>query len=122
MAPRQGELWIQRQRLSQLFDRLEVACPIGSVGLLGLKKPRVRIEIAGRALLDPALLRRREIGVQGTRDLLRDLALNREHVREIAIVPVRPERLLCRGVHELGAHTHAIAVHPNAAVHQVAKT
>ena len=75
MAPGQGELGIECQCLSQQFDGLDIARPIGGVGRLSLKKLRVGLEIPGRALLDSTLLIRRETGLQGTGDLLRDLAV-----------------------------------------------
>ena len=58
--------------------------------------------------------------MQGPRNLLGDVALHRQHVGKVAVVLIGPERLLVRGVDELRAHAHAIAVHPDAAVDEVA--
>jgi hypothetical protein len=88
MTPREGELRVERERLSQPFDSLEIARAIAEIGLPRLNEQRVGFEIVRRALLDLALLRRGEIGVERSRDLLSDLTLHREHVRQVAVVLV----------------------------------
>jgi hypothetical protein len=87
---REGERRVQCKAFPQPFDCLGIARTIVKARRQGLKEQCVCIDVPGRALLDSELFRRRKGGLERTRDLLRDLALNGEHVRQIAVVLLRP--------------------------------
>ena len=53
-------------------------------------------------------------------DLQRHLALHRENIGELAVVLLRPARLLRDRIDQLDGHSHAAAIDANTAFHQVA--
>jgi hypothetical protein len=90
--------------------------------LLRLEVERVRIGIGGGALFEPLLLVRRQAGAEGARDLHRDIALDGQQIRQLAIVLIGPERLLRRGVDQLRADADAAPFDADAAVHELRDT
>ena len=79
---------------------------------------RVRREIGGRRVRDRCLLFRRNLGAELTGDGLRNLRLDREDVREAAIVALRPEVRVGAGVDQLRVNPYAIARALDAAFEQ----
>src|SRR5207244_6568480 len=67
-----------------------------------------RRNISRRHLLNRRLFTRRDFGLELVGDRFGDLALNSEHVCEIAIVVLRPKMRVCPGVNQLCAHPHAV--------------
>ena len=69
----------------------------------------VRGQIRRRRLGDRLLLVKREFGLQLSRDRLRDLALDGEHIRQVAIVSLRPEVRVGPSIDQLRVHPHFAA-------------
>src|SRR5207247_8460481 len=86
--------WITRHSLVQQIDRLEAIRFLpGAYRQKNIFGARVKIEradVARRRTLDCLLFTRRKFGLQLVRDRLRDLALDGEHVREIAVIRLPP--------------------------------
>src|SRR5205823_11293935 len=86
--------WITRHSLVQQIDRLEaIRFPPGAYRRKNIFGARVKIEradVARRRTLDCVLFTRRKFSLQLIRNRLRDLALNREHVRKIAVIGLSP--------------------------------
>ncbi len=122
MGARERELRIQPQCPAQLFDRLQITYAIRIAGVETLEEPGVGLGILGRLLFNPKLLRRREAGAKGTRDLLCDLALHRQNAGKVAVVVIGPDGLPRRRIHELDADANAGALDSDAAVHHMAKS
>src|SRR5882724_8313646 len=88
------ERWITSDSLVQQIDRLEGirfrdrACP--QQDIFGARVEIERADVARRRTLDCVLFTRRKVGLQLFGNRLRDLALNRKHVRQIAVIRLPP--------------------------------
>src|SRR6266567_1546841 len=86
--------WITRDSLVQQIDRLEaIRFPPGAYRQKNIFGARVEIEradVARRVTFDCVLFTRRKLCLQLLGDRLCDLALNREHVRQVAVISLSP--------------------------------
>src|SRR5207249_280429 len=94
LAIRIEKRWITRDSLVQQIDRLEgIRFPDRrrpQKNIFGARVEIERADVARRRTLDCVLFTRRKFGLQLIRNRLRDLALNREHVRKIAVIGLSP--------------------------------
>jgi hypothetical protein len=118
---RLGKFRIERQRLLQQSDRLEILRAVTARQLPAPEKEGVGLQVVGRLLREPCPLGLRQVRLECLRDLLRDVALDREHTREFALVLLRPQGLARAGVDQLGAHPHAAPLDPHAPVNEAAQ-
>src|SRR4030095_17149362 len=85
--------WIMRDSLVQQIDCLELFCCPGRRRLEKNFAARVKIEradVGRRGAFDGVLFAWRKLGLQLFGNRARDLALNREHVRQIAVISLGP--------------------------------
>src|SRR5882724_12656350 len=94
LAIRIKKRWITRDSLVQQIDRLEgIRFPDRAFPQQNIFGARVEIEradVARRRTLDCVLFTRPKVGLQLFGNRLRDLALNRKHVRQIAVIRLPP--------------------------------
>src|SRR5437588_12817861 len=76
--------WITRDSLGEQIARLEV------IRFLGARVKIERADVGRRGTFDGVLFAWRKVGLQLFGNRLRDLALNREHVRQIAVISLPP--------------------------------
>ena len=116
-----GQPRVERERLFEEADGFKVPLWIGrSAHRLRAKIERIRLGIVRARLVDALALRGRQRGRQALGDLQRHLALHRENIGELAVVLLRPARLLRDRIDQLDGHSHAAAIDANTAFHQVA--
>ena len=77
---------------------------------------KIRIAVLGRFPFDPFLLARRERRLQRAGDFTREIALDREHVGELAIVNLGPEMTIVCRVDELNVDPDAFPFAADAAL------
>ena len=80
-----------------------------------LIESQVGLAILGRLAFHPLLFAWRQFCPQLIRDLLGEIGLNREHIRELTIVIFRPHVLVILCVNQLHVDAHAVANAANAA-------
>ena len=116
-----GQPRVERERLFEEADGFKVPLWIGdSPHRLRAKIERIRLGIVRARLVDALALGGRQRGRQALGDLQRHLALHRENIGELAVVLLRPARLLRDRIDQLDGHSHAAAIDANTAFHQVA--
>src|SRR5437016_2352197 len=113
--------WITRHSLVQQVDYLHQIrylaakrCPQKNIIGSGIKIKSN--EIAGRPALNGRFLSGRDFGVKLLSDFLRNLALDRKQVVQIAIVLFRPDVRVGARVDQLRVHVKPGADSPNAAL------
>ena len=99
----QGAL-VELLGLFQLREILQV-----HVEIVCLDKREVGLAVLRRLPRHLLFLGRRKFRVQLLRDFLCEIGLDREHIREIAIVTLGPDVLVVQRVDELHIHVHAVA-------------
>src|SRR6266480_810106 len=94
LAVRIDKRWVSRNGLVQQIDRLQQILSL-SAGrpqkkILGARVEIECADVARRRAFDGVLFSWRELRLQLIGNCLCDLALNCEHIREIAVVGLRP--------------------------------
>src|SRR5438105_1753660 len=113
--------WIARHGLVQQIDCLTEIRHPAAKGCPRKRMTGARIEIesdeiAGRPALNRQFLSSRDFGAKPLSDFLRNLALDRKQVIQIAIVLFRPDVRVRAGVDQLRVHVKPGADSPDAAL------
>src|SRR5439155_21043660 len=118
--------WITRDRLVQQIDRLEaIRFPPGAYRQKNIFGARVEIERADVArwrTLDCVLFTRRKFSLQLISNRLRDLALNRKHVRQIAVISLPPQVPVRARINQLRVDAYPITGALNTSFHYMRHT
>ncbi len=94
-------------QLFGLFELVEIHHCIGEI--VRLHKSKVSLAVFGGSLRHLRFFLRRQSGLEGIGDLLRQIALNGEDIGELPVVIFRPQMLVGVGIDQLHVHAHAIA-------------
>src|SRR6266480_3157968 len=126
LAIRIKKRWITRDSLVQQIDRLE-GIPFPDrrrpqKNIFGARVEIERADVARRRTLDCVLFTRRKFSLQLISNRLRDLALNGEHVRQIAVICLPPYVSVRARVHQLRVDAYPIAGALNTSFHHMRHT
>ena len=95
--------FVELLRLFQLLEILHLR-----VEIVRLDEGEIGLAVLGRLARHLRLLGRRKLRLQFVRDFLREIGLDREDIRQIAVVIFRPDMLVVHGVDQLHVHPHSI--------------
>ena len=116
---RQGIARVPVDRLLEILDRFtHPLLRVSDQPVATLEIELVRLEVAGRLLVDAGLLRGRELRLEGGGDVQRHVGLDREDIGELTVVRLRPEVLVACGLDQLRDDPHPIADAPYAPLEQ----
>ena len=123
-AIRLEKRWIACHRLVQQIDCLKPSARVATERrrqkeILGARVKIERDEVGGWLALYGPFLRSRDLGVQSFGDSLRDLALDREQVIQIAIILLRPDVCVRARINQLRIQVNPITAPARASLQHV---